>query len=57
MLNWYFSRKETTVWLGTAPDTRAEIFYRKKGWTATGIHGKGEIKFEMKYQDWANRTE
>lgn len=57
MLNWYFSQIETTVWLCTAPDTRAEIFYRKKGWIETGIHGKGEIKFEMKYQDWANRTE
>ena len=34
------------------PNTRAEIFYRKSGWTEVGIHGKGEIKFEMTYEDW-----
>ncbi|ROI05016.1 N-acetyltransferase [Chryseobacterium sp. G0240] len=52
MLNWYFSQKEDTVWLGTAPSTRAESFYRKAGWTEIGTHGKGEIKFEMPYEKW-----
>jgi GNAT superfamily N-acetyltransferase len=52
MLDWYFSRTKETVWLGTAPNTRAETFYRKAGWTETGIHGKGEIKFEMTFNDW-----
>ncbi|MGE8431498.1 GNAT family N-acetyltransferase [Chryseobacterium joostei] len=32
MINWYFTQKEDTVWLGTAPGTRAESFYRKAGW-------------------------
>lgn len=54
MLQWYFSRTRETVWLGTAPGTRAERFYRKCGWTETGIHGKGEIKFEMSYARWMN---
>jgi GNAT superfamily N-acetyltransferase len=51
MLNWYFAQTNETVWLGTAPQTRAENFYRKAGWIATGMHGK-EIKFEMTYDDW-----
>jgi GNAT superfamily N-acetyltransferase len=55
MMDWYFSQTAATIWLGTAPGTRAEQFYRKAGWTETGIHGKGEIKFEMTEQAWQNR--
>src|SRR5450755_4388456 len=47
MLDWYFSRTNEKVWLGTASHTRAEVFYRKAGWKENGLHGKGEIKFEM----------
>lgn len=54
MLDWYFSKTHNKVWLGTSPNTRAEIFYRKMGWIETGIHGKGEIKFEMTYANWIN---
>lgn len=56
MLNWYFSQTKYKVWLGTAPSTRAEQFYRKRGWTAVGTHGKGEIKFEMTFEDWRRIT-
>lgn len=52
MLNWYFSQTKTSVWLGTNPNTRAELFYRKSGWREVGAHGDGEIKFEMSYEDW-----
>ena len=52
MLNWYFSQSDKTVWLGTAPETRAEIFYRNAGWKEVGLHGKGEIKFEMTKDEW-----
>ena len=55
MLNWYFTQTKEAVWLGTSPGTRAEQFYRKAGWTETGIHGKGEIKFEMSYDDWVSK--
>lgn len=55
MLDWYFSQTTTNLWLGTAPRTRAEAFYRKAGWTEIGPHGKGEVKFEMLYEDWVNR--
>ena len=52
MLEWYFSQTQKTVWLGTAPNTRAEKFYRKAGWKEVGTHGKGEIKFEMSFHTW-----
>ncbi|MEP7129347.1 MAG: GNAT family N-acetyltransferase [Chitinophagales bacterium] len=55
MVEWYFTQKKDKVWLGTAPGTRAEIFYRKAGWTEAGTHGKGEIKFEMTYDDWIKK--
>ena len=52
MLDWYFDQTKETVWLGTAPNTRAELFYRKAGWNEIGTHGKGEIKFEMTAENW-----
>ncbi|MEZ5014412.1 MAG: GNAT family N-acetyltransferase [Chitinophagales bacterium] len=52
MLNWYFAQTQQTVWLSTAPGTRAETFYRKAGWKHVGAYGKGELKFEMSYTDW-----
>lgn len=55
LLEWYFSQTKETIWLGTAPQTRAAGFYRSAGWTETGTHGKGEIKFEMRFEDWAIR--
>lgn len=55
MLDWYFSQTVLTIWLGTAPNTRAEKFYRMAGWKEAGIHGKGEIKFEMSATNWKER--
>ena len=56
MMDWYFSQTPETIWLGTAPGTRAEAFYRKAGWSEVGMHGKGEIKFEMTAEEWKNRN-
>ena len=52
MLEWYFEQTKNTVWLGTSPNTRAEIFYKKSGWKEIGSHGKNEIKFEMTFDNW-----
>lgn len=54
MLNWYFDQTKEPVWLGTAPNTRAEKFYGKAGWKEVGTHGPKEIKFEMSYNNWRN---
>ena len=56
MIDWYFEQTKTDIWLGTSPNTRAEKFYRKAGWKEIGIHGKGEIKFEMSFENWKNRN-
>ena len=55
MLDWCFYQTKETVWLGTSPDTRAEKFYRMQGWKEAGMHGKGEIKFEMDFATWAEK--
>ena len=52
MLNWYFTQTKKDVWLGTSPNTRAATFYRLHGWKEIGTHGKGEIKFEMGFDEW-----
>ena len=57
MLDWYFGQTNETLWLGTAPDSRAERFYRLQGWKEVGIHGKGEIKFEMDSDGWNSGKE
>lgn len=54
MMDWYFSQTHETVWLGTAPNSRAEKFYRMQGWKEVGIHGKGEVKFEMNFEEWTS---
>lgn len=54
MLNWYFNQTSKNIWLGTSPNTRAEIFYRKSGWKEIGTHGQEEIKFEMTLENWKN---
>lgn len=56
MLDWYFRHTSQTIWLSTAPGTRAEYFYRKRGWKESGMHGN-EIKFEMNFQDWKSINE
>lgn len=52
MLNWYFSQYQETLWLGTAPGTRAEGFYRRSGWKDAGRRPNGEIRFKLSFNDW-----
>lgn len=56
MMDWYFSQTQETIWLGTAPGTRAEQFYRMNGWTETGKRPNGEVRFEYEYADWLKNT-
>ena len=56
MMDWYFLQTREKVWLGTEPGSRAEKFYRLQGWKEVGIHGKGEIKFEMDHKTWSGTT-
>ncbi|MEO5571999.1 MAG: GNAT family N-acetyltransferase [Bacteroidia bacterium] len=62
MLDWYFNQSNAKVWLGTAANTRAEIFYKASGWVEISRKEKAasspsslpwtEIKFEMTFADW-----
>jgi GNAT superfamily N-acetyltransferase len=52
MLDWYFEHHSYLLWLGTAPGTRAEKFYRKNGWVQIGTTNNEELKFEMSKEDW-----
>jgi GNAT superfamily N-acetyltransferase len=54
MMDWYFLQTKEKIWLGTAPNSRAEKFYRMQGWREVGMHGKGEIKFEMDFDTWSD---
>ncbi|NMN36080.1 GNAT family N-acetyltransferase [Pedobacter sp. SG918] len=54
MMDWYFDQTHEPVWLGTSPNTRAEEFYTRQGWKKAGVVNKGEVKFEMSYEDWRN---
>ena len=52
MIEWHFNRKRDSLWLGTAPNTRAATFYRRSGWMERGLQQNGEIRFELTYGDW-----
>jgi GNAT superfamily N-acetyltransferase len=52
MLDWYFSQGQKWVWLGTSPNTRAELFYRRAGWRETGKRSNGETRFELTSEEW-----
>ena len=46
-VGWLWSRGAERIWLGTDPGTRAERFYRDRGWREVGKHANGEIRFEL----------
>ena len=54
MLDWYFSNFNNKLWLGTAPDTRAAVFYKKAGWEEKGLMANGELRFEISRTQWQN---
>lgn len=47
LLKWFFAAKAGPLWLGTNPDTRAEEFYKNKGWVRTEVQDNRELRFEM----------
>jgi GNAT superfamily N-acetyltransferase len=47
MLGWYFGHTDQPLRLSTEARSRAEIFYRMKGWKQVGVKANGEIIFEM----------
>jgi GNAT superfamily N-acetyltransferase len=52
MLGWYFNHYDQSLWLTTGAATKAEKFYRKLGWKETEKLENGEIRFELRKEDW-----
>jgi GNAT superfamily N-acetyltransferase len=52
LLDWYYGETKETIWLSTAPDTRAADFYRSFGWKEAGKLPNGELRFELSAEDW-----
>lgn len=52
LLDWYYSNTTETIWLSTAPNTRAATFYQSFGWKEAGVLPNGEMKFELTAEDW-----
>lgn len=46
-VNWLWSRGADSIRLGTDPGTRAERFYRHKGWQEAGVLENGEMSFVL----------
>jgi len=47
-VGWLWSQGATCIWLSTDPGTRAEGFYRARGWHETGRMANGEVRFELR---------
>jgi GNAT superfamily N-acetyltransferase len=56
MLRWYFDQTRETIWLSTAPGTKAETFYSMQGWKKAGIQSNGEVHFEMTFKAWEKKS-
>jgi GNAT superfamily N-acetyltransferase len=46
-VDWLWSRGAARIWLGTDPGTRAERFYRDRGWQQIRLRKNGEVLFEL----------
>lgn len=46
MLDWLWACGLKRLWLSTEPNTRAEKFYVKSGWSRAGVTPEGEVRFE-----------
>ena len=52
MMAWFFDRGAAVVHLSTTPATRAERVYLKAGWKSVGRNPDGEVRYELRKEDW-----
>jgi GNAT superfamily N-acetyltransferase len=45
---WLFSRGNSSVTLGTGPDTRADKFYAAQGWQRQALEGAKEVEYTLR---------
>lgn len=46
-VDWLWENGAERIWLETRRGTRAEHFYRRRGWRQTGIDEKSNVHFEL----------
>jgi GNAT superfamily N-acetyltransferase len=46
-VDWLWLLGAQRIWLTTEPGTRAERFYRERGWRETAVLASGELRFEL----------
>jgi GNAT superfamily N-acetyltransferase len=46
-VDWLWQQGCQSLWLTTAPGSRAEGFYAHLGWCSVGLTDKGEVRFEL----------
>jgi GNAT superfamily N-acetyltransferase len=49
--DWLFANGAEHVSLGTAPNTRADCFYRTQGWSRGELLGNGEVSYRLDRTD------
>ncbi len=47
MVGWLWAQGAARLWLHTGPGTRAQTFYERNGWMASGLTERGELRFEL----------
>ncbi len=53
--DWMFGEGLDSIWLITAPGTRAERLYQGRGWAKQGSKGTGEAKYLLTQDQWLAR--
>ena len=46
-VDWLWEQGASRIWLSTEPATRAERFYRQRGWKAAGTLENGDLRLEL----------
>lgn len=50
---WMFGEGLDSIWLVTAPKTRAERLYQRRGWAGQGLSATGEAKYLLTREQWS----
>lgn len=48
LVEWLFQQRLPRLWLSTEPNTRAQRFYEKAGWSFVGALASGEVRYELR---------
>ncbi|QQT25912.1 GNAT family N-acetyltransferase [Sphingobacterium spiritivorum] len=56
MVSWYFERTKDKLTLHISPNSTTEKFYELQGWTYAESCNAGEVRMELNYNDWQQRT-